>query len=176
MPFPLFAAAPLASSLGKFFLNPRVIAVILICAVVGFAYYKYSSLQSDLKEANDAIKVFQVNEAVYKSSIQTLENSNKQNQAIIEQMTIEKQQALDAVTSLNESINKQNRSLSSLQKKLSDMKLTVAPTPLTPYLKESIRGIQDSRDEFHGVKKPVPAAPTTSVQAAKGTFVLKEKK
>lgn len=169
MPLP-FLALPFVSSLGKFFLNPRVLLVIAICAVVGFGYYKYTSLQKDLEEAQGSIKVYQANEVIFKNNIKTLEDSNKQNQQVIEQMRTERQQALDAVNSLNESINKQNRSLSSLQKKLGDMKATVAPTPLTPYFRESIRGIQDSRDEFHGVKKQPAEKPKS------GTFVLKERK
>src|ERR1035437_3722714 len=139
----------------KFFGNPKIIIAIVIAIVLGGAYYKYHSLQSDLEEATIALKQEKDNNAVLRGNIDTLTQVNAANDKILQQQAINAKTTVAVITKLSNDLKRSNQSFVDVQSNIDAIK--DLPVPLTPYLKEAINGIQKERDIVN------PPAPRVTV-------------
>lgn len=145
----------------KFFGNPKFLIGLAIVAVLGGAYYKYHSLQSDLEEATIALKQEKDNNVVLRGNIETITQVNAANSQILKQQAIDSKTTVETITKLSNDLKKSNKSFNELHAKIESIK--DKPVPLTPYLKEAITGIQAERNLTNVplvsavVSTPVPA-------------------
>jgi hypothetical protein len=146
------------ATLLKFFMNPRVIIAIVIAIVLGGAYYKYHSLQTDLEEATIALKQEKDNNVVLRDNLETLTQVNVANDKILQQQAITAKTTVETITKLSNELKRSNQSFVDTQSNIDAIK--DQPVPLTPYLKEAIIGIQKERDIVNPI---APTAPTVSV-------------
>ena len=128
----------------KVFANPNVIIAVIISAILGLAYYKYHSLQSDLAEATIALKQEKDNNVVLRDNIDTMTQVNAANDKILQQQIIAATTTVETITQLSDALKKKNQSFNGTQSRIDSIKDT--PVPLTSYLKEAINGIQAERD------------------------------
>ena len=127
----------------KIFSNWRIFVAIVLVCVIGYAGWKYKSLNSDLADAQKQIQVEQKNNETLRGNVSTLQAANDQNQIIISQLTADKQMAIESVGKLTTEIAKTNQALNVVQKKIDTIK--TPPVKLTPYISSAIEGIQASR-------------------------------
>lgn len=137
----------------KFFMNPRVLLGLAIAAVIGYGWWKYNDLQSTIEEQAAAIKQEKENNAVLRGNIDTLTKINIANERILKQQQLSQKAATEMINKLSKDLQASTKSFGEIQGKIDAM--AVPPTPLTPYLKEAITGIQEQRAVL---ASPAPAA------------------
>lgn len=140
----------------------RVLLLVVMLCAGGYAYYKYSSVQEELKKAQETLVIEQKNNETLRGNVSTLQAANVENQRVIDQVTADRARALQSIAKLNNNINVTSQSIADLHAKVNQ--LTVPPTPLTPFLRETIKGIEDQRDIYYGI----PARPVKPAQPAVG--------
>lgn len=127
----------------KLFGNAKVLlgVGILAALVAGFIYVKHVQDELALSQAN--LKTEVANEVTLKNTIDQLTAAQKQDQLVIQQVTTDKQAALDSVDALNTKINTSTSQISALKDQLN--KVNAKPVALTPFLSQAINDVQGRR-------------------------------
>jgi len=133
----------------------RAMLAIIIAIFVGVIIWKFKALESDLTHQKEALKIEQSNNQVLRNNLDQAGQINADNAKVIETVETDKKRALDAVTQINSNLQKTNQSINEIKQKITS--ITAPPTKLTPYLVESVKGVQDLRDA-ENPPTPVPAA------------------
>ena len=134
---------PIFSVLGKLLSDWRIILIISIGLIAGFTYYSFKQINKKYELKQEQYEAEVKNSEVLRKNVSGLTQINADNQNLIVQMQKDKQIALEAVTTLSENINKNNKLLVDVQIKVN--KIKAPPTLLTPYLAEAIDGVQQQR-------------------------------
>lgn len=141
------------AGLGFIFKDWRIMVLLAVAVVLGLAYWKYSSLRGDLEQAQQELKVEQTNNQTLRNNLTEAAKLNDANSKILEQVQDDKKQALEAISQLNKSVQQTNKSVAEMKKRVEG--ITAPPAPLTPYLIETIKGVQELRD----AENPPPPPP-----------------
>jgi uncharacterized phage infection (PIP) family protein YhgE len=132
------------NTVGKLLKDWRVIALILASIVVALIYVKFYILQHKLAKAQDAIVVEQQHSQALQTNLNQAVKINEENAAVITQLQTDKQNALASVSKLNTELQQTNNNVNQIKDRINA--LTIAPTQLTPYLSEAVKGVQELRD------------------------------
>lgn len=139
-------------TVGKLLKDWRVIALILTSIVVAIIYAKFYFLQHKLVKAQEAVQLEQQHSQALQTNLDQAVKINGENTLVIGQLKTDKDNALNAVSKLNTELQRTNASVTQIKDRING--LTVAPTQLTPYLSEAVKGVQELRDaEVDKVKK-----------------------
>lgn len=120
--------------------------VLLIIVVVGISlmvFFNIRQLEKKLEQSQQTLKIEQENNKVLRENLTQLQLINTENQAVIGQVTADKNTAIESVTSLSAELTKTNKSLTELKTRINA--ITTPPTKLSPYIAEAISGIQTQR-------------------------------
>jgi len=120
--------------------NAKLWIGILILAAVGAGFIYVKHVQDELALSQANLKTEQANEVTLKGTISQLTAAQAQDQLVIQQVTSDKQAALDAVSALNTSLNTSAQQIGTLKSQLNN--ITAKPTNLTPFLVQAIQGVQ----------------------------------
>ncbi len=137
-------------------MNGKVLLVIAILAVLGFGYYKWTSLENKAEEVAVQIAAEKKNVETLNANILIAKTVNDDNQKVIDQLQIEKNAAVKATADLRGSVAAANKKLDDARRKLASVEITTPPVPLSPYLIIAIDSIQELR------KQPEPPTATAS--------------
>jgi len=144
MPILLLLKSFFGGILEKVLGNPKVLLVIVIAIIMGIVALKVRHLESEITVAKQQVVAEQKNNEVLRGNAATLETANAQNKTVIDQLTLDRQNAINSVTELSARLSQTNKTLTEVQQSLEQIK--AAPTKLTPYLSQAINGIQKARD------------------------------
>jgi uncharacterized membrane protein YhiD involved in acid resistance len=136
----------LQGTIGKLLKDWRVIAAILIGIVLFIVFMKFTNMEKNLKKAKEDFANEQQHSQVLQNNWNQAVEVNKQNQAVIQQLQLDKDNAQEALTSLSVSVEHANTQVSNIKSKLDS--IAVKPTTISPYISEAITGVQALRDEL----------------------------
>lgn len=144
--------------LGSLF-SPRILIIIAILGVLGFGYYKWTSLENHAAEVAQQLAVEKKNTETLRGNLQTTEAVNESNKVVIQTLQDDVDKAQKAAATLRSNVAKANQDLENAKRKLAV--IIVPPVPLSPYIMQALDSIQ----ELRGVK-PVEAAEGANVAAS----------
>lgn len=136
----------------RFFLNPRVLAILMIALAAGGIYWKFHSLQSDLEEKTIELKKEKDNNVILQSNLDTVTQINQANEKVLKQQTIAAKTNVETIQKLSNDLKSSSKGFTDVQGRVDAVK--AVPVPLTPYFKEAINGIQEQRDLVNPPPKP----------------------
>ena len=135
----------------KIFGDWRILLFVCVMIMGLLVWYKIHSDQKQLELTKQTLMIEQKNNETLRNNVATLAQTNQNNQAVIAQLTADKQLALDSVKTLSVEITKSNQSFSTLQRKLDQ--INTPPSKLTPYISQAIKGIQEERAKMNGAQQ-----------------------
>lgn len=133
------------SFLSKIFSDWKILLTIVLSIVIGLVSFKIHKIQKEAEKAKQELIIEQDNNKTLRENVSGLEQINKNNELVINQLKIDKDNTIQKFKELSNNISKTNESLSNLENKIDSIK--VEPTKLTPYLSKAIDGIQKERDK-----------------------------
>ena len=125
-------------TVGKLLKDWRIIALILVGIVAALIYAKFYILQHKLAKAQDAVVVEQQHSQALQANLNQAVKINGENAVVITQLQTDKQKALASVSKLKIELQRINSNVNQIKDRINA--LTVAPTQLTPYLSEAVKG------------------------------------
>jgi hypothetical protein len=131
-------------TVGKLLKDWRIIALILVGIIVALIYVKIYVLQHKLTKAQDAVLVEQQHSQALQTNLNQAVKINEENAVVITQLQTDKQNVLASVNKLNTELQRTSNNVNQIKDRINA--LTVAPTQLTPYLSEAVKGVQELRD------------------------------
>jgi uncharacterized protein HemX len=132
-------------TIGKLLKDWRVIAAILIGIILIIVFLKFTNMEKNLKKAKEDFANEQQHSQVLQNNWNQAVEVNKQNQAVIQQLQLDRDNAQEALTSLSVSVERANTQVSNIKTKLDS--ITVKPSSISPFISEAINGVQAMRDE-----------------------------
>lgn len=132
-------------TIGKLLKDWRVIAVLLIGIIGIILYFKYTSLESNLKKAKEEVLTEQHRSQVLQSNWDQALSVNKQNEMVIAQLQVDRDNATQALNNLSASMEHTNKQLSTVRARIDNISVTPSTT-ISPYIVEAINGVQEMRE------------------------------
>lgn len=137
----------------KTLLNPRVIITIIICVLVGGAYFYVSGLQNKVQKLEADKLLLETNNAVLKDNVEvmrenvkTLATANHENWKTAQALIAERAEAQKAINNLSVATKNDRAVILKLNKKLDDIiKDPKNDGLVSPALRETVRDVQDTR-------------------------------
>lgn len=143
--------------------NWRVMLALIIAIFAGIIMWKFKALENDLNHSREALKIEQSNNQVLRNNLDQAGQINADNAKVLEAVEADRKRALEAVSQLNTDLQKTNKNIDAIKQKING--ITTPPSKLTPYLVESVKGVQELRDAENPPAPPAPAAAPASPPA-----------
>ena len=131
--------------------NPKVLVTVVVVAIALFVAFKVHQTEQELTAAKQQVVLEQQNNKTLQGNVMTLQAANDQNKLVIEQLSADKQSAINSVSNLTAVLSRTNQALGTVQTAVNSIK--VAPVKLSPYIVQAIDGIQQARKVPVGASK-----------------------
>ena len=102
----------------KFFSNPKIIVAIVIAAILGTIYYKYTSLQSDFADSVIALKQERDNNATLRDNLDTITQVNVANERLLQQQVQTAKTTVETINKLSIDLKRSGQSFTDTQSKI----------------------------------------------------------